>query len=135
MTRTAEIKSLSQPCRTIAEISVERIARTAAESSRRHTAQFTNLAALARTIQKYIPAGAPRQQKDFADLARTMVDCAEFYKDRAVAEDVFFSLIATDTLDLFDPDVRADVLRRAEAGKSSNVKRAVAADQLVTVRH
>jgi hypothetical protein len=47
------------------------------------------------------------------------IDCAEHYKDHAVAEEVAFSLIATDTLYLLDHDVLSGILRRGRAKRES----------------
>jgi hypothetical protein len=74
---------------TTTEIQVQRIAKQAAETSKAHTAQFANLAALARTVQSYIPTGK-KQRADYAQLACALVDSAEHYKSLADTHDVFF---------------------------------------------
>ncbi len=126
MAKSAAFSPIPQARNTRIDFTVPRIAKEAAKVSKRHIAQFTNIAALARTIQSYIPPGKVLQ-KDFADLTNALIDCADFYRDRAVAEEVAFSLVATDTLYLLDPDLRADILRHGNAErKSSTVKCATA---------
>jgi len=136
MSRPVQATSSSKPLSivTTREIQVQRIAKEAAALSKQHKAQFSNLAALARTIQSYIPAG--KQQRDYALLASALVDSAENYKNQAEIHDVAFSLVATDGVHLLDPDVRADILRCARTSdKHSHAKEAEARVQRSTAHH
>jgi len=111
MSKSAETSTLPQPQNVDARVSVKRIASAAAELSKRHTAQFANLAALARTVQSYIPASKTKLD-DYAQLARALVDFAERYKQQADMEDIAFSIIATDTQFLLNDEARAAFLGR-----------------------
>ncbi|MFM0300660.1 hypothetical protein PQQ99_11115 [Paraburkholderia sediminicola] len=115
MSKSAEISPLQQLHNVDARVSVERIARAAAELSKRHTAQFANLAALARTVQTYVPASKAKLD-DYAQLARALVDCAEHYRQQADIEDIAFSIIATDNQFLLDDKARAAVLGSRSRG-------------------
>ncbi|PZR47757.1 MAG: hypothetical protein DI523_13200 [Paraburkholderia fungorum] len=61
MRKSAETLSLPQMYNGDAHASVKRIAQTAAELSGRHAAQFAKLAALAKSIQKYLPASKEKK--------------------------------------------------------------------------
>lgn len=61
MRKTAESLSLPQPYNADAHANVKRIAKAAAELSARHAAQFARLTALARSIQKYLPASKAKR--------------------------------------------------------------------------
>jgi hypothetical protein len=111
MSKSAETSTLPQPHNVDARVSVKRIASAAAELSKRHTAQFANLAALARTVQTYMPVSKVNLD-DYAQLARTLIDCAEQYEQQADMEDIAFSIIATDTQFLLNDEARAAFLGR-----------------------
>lgn len=132
MTKSVQTSSIKF-CTPDARITVEKIAQEAAELSKRHRAQFANLAALARTIQSYIPMG--KQQCDYALLASALVDSAEHYKSLADVHDVAFSLVATSNLNLLDPAVRADILRRAKTNGKPNSKQAKARTSVPAAHH
>ncbi|HZZ04840.1 hypothetical protein [Paraburkholderia sp.] len=60
-------------------------------------------------------------------MTSALFDCADFYKDRAVAEEVALSLTATDTLYILDPDVWDDILRRGNAERKASTVKCVTA--------
>ncbi|MGF6769892.1 hypothetical protein P3T18_002371 [Paraburkholderia sp. GAS199] len=99
--------------------SIKRIAEAAAESSKRHLTQFANLAALARTIQTYIPANSV-EARDYAQLSQAFVECAERYQQLADIDDIAFSIIAADSPQLLDKVHRASVLRAARRVRAAH---------------
>lgn len=114
MRKSAETLSLPQTYNVDAHASVKRIAKAAAELSARHAAQFVRLTALARSIQKYLPASKAKRS-DCVQLARTLVDHAEQYRERADMEDIAFSIIATDSRYLLDDEARAAFLGKPDS--------------------
>jgi len=48
-------------------------------------------------------------------LARTLVDHAEQYRERADLEDIAFSIIATDSRYLLDDEARAEFLGKTDS--------------------
>jgi hypothetical protein len=118
MTRSVQASSSSKPHRTYTNTNtddtVQCLAKEAAESSRQHRTRFANLAALARTIQAYVPAGK-KQQGDYAPLVSALVASAEHYGNLADVHDIAFSLMATDNMQLLNADTRADMLWQIRA--------------------
>ncbi|ABE29340.1 hypothetical protein Bxe_A3648 [Paraburkholderia xenovorans LB400] len=100
--------------RTIDEVSAQRVATAAAKLTKRHAVQFNHLESLAKSVQKYMPAGKTERARQFADLARELVTFAEKFSRVADAEDIMFALIATDSLILLDENARATVLKAAD---------------------
>ncbi|NYH23955.1 hypothetical protein [Paraburkholderia bryophila] len=136
MTRSVQATSIHKPRRTYTtkEIQVQRIAKEAAELSKQHCAQFATLAALARAVQAFIPV-VQKQQGDYALLASALVDSAEHYRSLAEVHDIAFSLVATDNVHLLDPDVQADILRRARNTGKPSTKRAKAGTPSSAAHH
>ncbi len=112
MSKSAEPPPLTQSHTSGHEPNAKRIARAAAELSRRHTTRFAHLAALARTLESYIPSNA-KKQGEYAQLARMLVEFADQFRQDAEIDDIVFSIITHDTQDLLDDDVRARFLERA----------------------
>lgn len=96
------------------DVSAQRVATAAAKVTKRHAVQFDHLTALAKSVQRYVPAGKTEKARHCADLAEELVTLSERLSRVAHAEDIMFGLIATDNLILLDDDARADVLKAAE---------------------
>ncbi|CAB3777656.1 hypothetical protein [Paraburkholderia caffeinilytica] len=81
MTKSVQASHTRKPrgTYTLKELDVRRVAKEAAALIARHQAQFANLAALARTIQTYMPTGK-KHQSDYGLLASALADSAENYR-------------------------------------------------------